>query len=199
MKHFSVNEQETNRDSEGCMVWLREQTLREVYLKPFEIIVKEAKTTAMMSSFTRLGKTWCGGDYYLLTQVLRKEWGFVGEVVTDYNLLRYMNVNQMIRAGGDLVLNQSGKSPSLKNVDATQATCIYNATHNILYTIANSNAMNSEIVGYRMADWKMLLIIVDCVVAGLLVVWGAIVITLTLRKKPTPSIDGGDKNSETKA
>ncbi len=199
VKHFSVNEQETNRDSEGCMVWLREQTLREVYLKPFEIIVKEAKTTAMMSSFTRLGKTWCGGDYYLLTQVLRKEWGFVGEVVTDYNLLRYMNVNQMIRAGGDLVLNQSGKSPSLKNVDATQATCIYNATHNILYTIANSNAMNSEIVGYRMADWKMLLIIVDCVVAGLLVVWGAIVITLTLRKKPTPSIDGGDKNSETKA
>lgn len=183
VKHFAGNEQETNRDSNGCMSWIDEQTFREIYLKPFEIIVKEGKTTAMMSSFNRLGKTWAGGSYALLTSVLRKEWGFVGEVVTDYNLLRYMSTEQMIRAGGDLVLNQEGKNPKTDDTSATQVTCIRNAAHNILYTVANSCAMNVDIIGYSMSNWKIMTIVIDCVILAGMAIWGGIVITLTLRKK----------------
>lgn len=188
VKHFAANEQETNRDSEGCMSWVDEQTLREIYLKPFEIIVKEGKTTAMMSSFTRIGKTWAGGNYALLTTVLRNEWGFRGEVVTDYNLSRYMNVNQMIRAGGDLVLNQEGKNPSTKDTSATQVTCIRNAAHNILYTVANSCAINSEVLGYRISDWKVLLIVIDCSLVAAFAIWAVILIVLSKKKQQKPVI-----------
>ncbi len=189
VKHFAINEQETNRDTEGCLNWLDEQTMREIYLKPFEMIVKQGKTTAMMSSFTRIGTVWAGGNYNLLTGILRKEWGFRGEVVTDYNLSRYMNQNQMIRAGGDLVLNQEGKNPSLKDTSATQVTAIRNATHNILYTVCNSCATNSEITGYRMSDWKIFMIVIDCVLAGGMLIYGAIVLFLTFHKKDNPDTE----------
>jgi beta-glucosidase len=182
VKHFVANDQETNRDTNGCIVWLNEQALREIYLKPFEMVVKTGQTTAMMSSFNRLGTTWAGGSYPLLTTILRNEWGFEGEVVTDYNLVRYMNVDQMIRAGGDLVLNQGNKAPSTTNLTATQVSCIRRATHNILYTIANSNAMNSEVTGYRMALWRVILILVDSLVALALVVWGFLVIFFAVKK-----------------
>lgn len=188
VKHFAGNEQETNRDSNGCLSWIDEQTFREIYLKPFEIIVKEGKTTAMMSSFNRIGVTWAGGSYPLLTTVLRNEWGFKGEVVTDYNLLRYMNPNQMIRAGGDLVLNQEGKNPSTKDTSATQVTCIRNATHNILYTVANSCAVNAEIIGYQMSDWKVTLIVIDCSIFACMIVWAIILIILDKKKKDKPQI-----------
>lgn len=181
VKHFAGNEQETDREQNGCSSWIDEQTFREIYLKPFEIIVKKGKTTAMMSSFNRLGKTWAGGSYKLLTTVLRNEWGFRGEVVTDYNLYRYMNANQMIRAGGDLVLNQEGKNPSLKDTSATQITCMRNATHNILYTIANSNAMNAEVLGYKMSNWRIMMIVIDSVLVFSMLVWGGIVITLVIK------------------
>lgn len=183
VKHFAGNEQETNRDSNGCSSWIDEQTFREIYLKPFEIIVKKGKTTAMMSSFNRLGKTWAGGNYALLTQVLRNEWGFRGEVVTDYNLSRYMNVNQMIRAGGDLCLNQEGKNPSTKDTSATQVTAMRKSTHNILYTIANSNAMEAEVLGYTLSTWRIVLIIVDVCIVAAMAIWGGLVIFFGLRKK----------------
>ena len=76
VKHFAVNEQETSRS--GVATWVDEQTLREIYLKPFEYTVKEGKATGMMSSFNRIGTVWAGGDYRLLTEVLRDEWGFRG-------------------------------------------------------------------------------------------------------------------------
>ena len=196
VKHFAANDQETNRDSEGCLVWMDEQTMREIYLKPFEMIVKEGETTAMMSSFNRLGKTWAGGSYALLTSVLRKEWGFKGEVVTDYNLLRYMNVNQMIRAGGDLVLNQGNKAPTVKDADATQATAIYNSTHNILYTIANSNAMNAEILGYLLPKWQVVMFAVDYSLLGLMVIWGvAVTVSVFYKKKQKPDYESAKKEN----
>ena len=78
VKHFAVNDQETDREYNGILVWANEQSMREIYLYPFEIAVKEGGATGMMSSFNRLGMKWAGGSYALLTQVLRDEWGFHG-------------------------------------------------------------------------------------------------------------------------
>ena len=86
MKHFVLNDQETNRDTGGLITWADEQTLREIYMKPFQMIVQQGGTHALMSSFNRIGTTWAGGSYALLTNVLRKEWGFQGMIVSDYNL-----------------------------------------------------------------------------------------------------------------
>lgn len=111
VKHFTVNDQETNRDTNGLITWVNEQALREIYLKPFELAVTEGHTSAMMSSFNRIGTVWAGGSYELLTDVLRNEWGFVGMVITDYNTNGYMYADQMIRAGGDLNLIQDKQPP----------------------------------------------------------------------------------------
>lgn len=135
VKHFALNDQETNRSNNGILTWCNEQAMREIYLRAFEITVKEGETTAMMSSFNRIGKTWAGGSYELLTEVLRNEWGFKGMVITDYNYATpYMDVNQMIRAGGDLNLSQANL-PSAENT-ATQVSALRRATKNILYTVS---------------------------------------------------------------
>ena len=81
-KHFALNDQETNRS--GVCVWSNEQAMRELYLKPFEICVKNSNITATMSSFNYIGNVWAGGNYELQTTLLRDEWGFDGLVTTDW-------------------------------------------------------------------------------------------------------------------
>lgn len=192
VKHFVLNDQETCRDADGLITWADEQTLREIYLKPFRMIVEDGKTTAMMSSFNRIGTEWAGGSYALLTEVLRKEWGFKGMVVSDYNLGNaYMHPDQMIRAGGDLNLSQDYKPSSEATrsgmSDKLQTAALRKATKNILYTIANSNAMNGMgkgvVWGTAMAWWKIWLIIAN---VGLVVLlgglWGFLKIFFTRRK-----------------
>ncbi len=178
LKHFVMNDQETNRDTNGIAVWANEQTMRELYFLPFEKAVKDGGTTAMMSSFNRIGFTWAGGNHTLLTKLLRDEWGFKGMVITDYNLQQYMNVDQMIRAGGDVNLSQS---KSLKNYDtATSVTAIRKAAKNILYTVANSNAMNGmgegNVWAYAAPVWFIAMWVVFAVLAAGFVAWGAAVI-----------------------
>lgn len=161
LKHFALNEQETKRDDTGLITWANEQAMREIYFKPFEISVKEGKTTAMMSSFNRIGTVWTGGSYDLLTNLLRKEWGFNGMVITDFNLKSYMNTDQMIRAGGDINLS-GGKAPT-ESTSSTSVTSIRRACKNILYTVANSCAMNGYgdgiVWAYRQPWWLTWLII----------------------------------------
>lgn len=163
VKHFALNDQETDRDSNGLITWVSEQAMREIYLKPFQIIVEDGKTTAMMSSFNRIGTTWAGGSYELLTNVLRKEWGFKGMVITDYakGYGQYMDENQMIRAGGDLVLFQDQMPEHGSNASATQISLMRQATKNILYTVAGSNAMNGigegVVYEYAMPYWQIAL------------------------------------------
>ncbi|MCF0228258.1 MAG: glycoside hydrolase family 3 protein [Parasporobacterium sp.] len=187
VKHFAVNDQETHRSANGISVWTTEQAMRELYLKPFRIAVQDGESLGIMTSFNRLGITWAGGSYSLLTGVLREEWGFEGMVITDFNTdnTTYMNVDQMIRAGGDLDLAQD-KEPSLVSkkgedrLTPTQATLIRQAVHNILYVIANSNAMNgygSDVsVSYGLAPWQQVNIYIDIVILLLLALWGFIVI-----------------------
>ena len=83
MKHFALNDQETKRTEMLC-TWTNEQAMREIYLKPFEMSVKEGGAQAVMSSFNYIGNTYAGADSALLQTVLRGEWGFKGFVLTDY-------------------------------------------------------------------------------------------------------------------
>lgn len=100
-KHFVVYDQDSMRD--GCYIWMTEQTLREIYLKPFQIIIQKGGCTGIMSAYNRIGAVWAGGSTALLTDLLREEWGYTGVVITDYSdHHQYMNGDQAIRAGGDL-------------------------------------------------------------------------------------------------
>ena len=108
VKHFVANEQETHRSIGGDLSWLSEQALREIYLKPFEYTVKLGETRGIMTSFNRIGTRWTGGDYRLLTEILRNEWGFNGLVICDFNTIpQYMIPRMMFYAGGSLILRRS--------------------------------------------------------------------------------------------
>ena len=140
-KHFAVNDQETNRDSGGLLTWVNEQAMREIYLKGFEVAVKEGGTRGVMSSFNRLGATNAAESPELLTAVLRGEWGFQGTVITDCILqLSYVNIDRAIRAGNDLILSLMGiQSPTDQTTGtATGRQALRTACHNILYASANS-------------------------------------------------------------
>ncbi len=188
MKHFAVNDQETDRDANGLITWVNEQALREIYLKPFELAVKEGKTTAIMSSFNRIGTVWAGGSYELLTEVLRDEWCFRGMVITDYNTNDYMYADQMIRAGGDLNLIQD-KQPSAsgKIVTASHQAAVRRATKNILYTVVNSNAMNGMgagiVYGYALPYWTLFMIGTDCALVVALGLWGFFSVRRSLKRE----------------
>lgn len=146
IKHFALNDQETNR-CDKVLTWSTEQAMREIYLKPFELCVKEGNATAVMSSFNFIGPVWGGGCSQLLQEVLRGEWGFRGMVITDYfGYYGYMDANQAIATGNDLMLATfPEEGTSLKpSQTATGHQNMRRASHNILYTIANSNAVYSQ-------------------------------------------------------
>ena len=138
-KHFVLNDQDENRLH--LSVWTNEQAMREIYLKPFEITVKEGKTTAIMSSYSYLGTVWAGASRALITDVLRGEWGFTGMVVTDSAManIDWMDPNLAIRSGNDMMLCLMGAS--LDSSSNTAQIAMREACHNILYTQANSAAM----------------------------------------------------------
>lgn len=223
VKHFAVNDQESyarnlnagaslefslggpngyELKGNDCILltWANEQTLREIYLKSFEIVFKEAKTdlkylddngnvqtiknfraaTATMTSFNCIGDTWAGGSYALITEVLRGEWGFEGFVLTDSVRTDFMYADQMMRAGGDACL----MSTEIDIYDLESATAIRNlqsTTKNLCYTVAHSNAMNGVAPGakitYGLAPWAIVLLIANILV-GLLVIGGVVWIVL---------------------
>lgn len=139
-KHMFLNDQETNRDSDGLLTWANEQSMREIYAKPFEITVKQGDVQAIMSSFNRLGTTVACHSWETCTGLLRNEWGFEGMVVTDWGV-GYMNVDACIRAGNDIKLKVESPSNSAGDVN-THNAALKRAAKNVLFTVANSNAMN---------------------------------------------------------
>lgn len=177
VKHFALNDQESYR-VQHLMTWADEQTIREVYLRPFEIAVKDATyeerfldgegttqtkaakaCTGIMSSFNYIGTEWAGGRRSLLTNVLRGEWGFRGMVVTDFNLYGYMDKSAALAAGNDLQLTYSAMSGAIPDTgSATTVSQMRLAMHNILYTVVNSNAVNGIAPGttirYGLAPWQ---------------------------------------------
>lgn len=199
LKHFALNDQETNRA--GISTFCTEQALRELYLKPFEIAVKgndnpdevaTAKadgitkyegTTGIMSSFNRIGTKWTGGDYRLMTEILRNEWGFKGLVICDYKTDPYMNARQMLYAGNDLILTSMGNLMwnDAKADNAQDVEVLRIAAKNILYTVANSNGVQTDIIGYNMEWWRALTIALDVIVPVGLAVWGFFAIRKALK------------------
>ena len=170
MKHFALNDQEGNRN---CMVatWSNEQAIREIYLKPFEMSVKDADCHAVMSSFNYIGNRWAGGCSELLQNVLRGEWGFLGFVETDYfGVYGYMTADQGVRNGSDLMLCTTGNDYNKVTVLTNSSKqAMRTAAKNILYTVVNSRAYEAENLNPGMAKWKIVLIGAD-VVAALLIV-----------------------------
>lgn len=184
MKHFALNEQENHR--QDLITWVDEQTLREIYLKPFEMAVKIADTHGMMSSFNRIGTKWTGGDYTLLTEVLRNEWGFRGTVISDYNTNTFMSVTEELYAGGDLSLQSGTMLLAEKKVPADNAaavTVLRNAAKNVLYTVNNTNIMGLKVLYYKMPIWQIIAITVMSVLGAIDIGLGAWALVCALKKK----------------
>lgn len=170
-KHFAVNDQESNRDSGGVATWVNEQAMREIYIKPFEIAVKEGGTRGIMSSFNRIGAVCAAEDPALLTTVLRNEWGFEGTVITDCIMqLSYINVDRAIAAGNDLMLALMGLQSPTSALTGTAAgrQALRKATHNILYTAANS--VGQDVSATPVPYWLYISVaVVDVILVGLCV------------------------------
>ena len=215
IKHFVLNDQETNRDDYGIATFAEEQAIREIYLKPFEMTIlnntveiyyNEAvkdesgnitgyveKTatvpaaTAVMTSFNRIGATWAGGHYNLITNVLRGEWGFNGFVLTDYEVGAgkgsYMDTLQSLAAGGDGKLKTVGME-ALLGFDLTKYTAYYgyarDAAHHILYTVVNSAGMTGYVHGVEFvpgfAYYKLILIAWDVFAAAAFVMLSTVLV-----------------------
>ena len=145
VKHFALNDQETNRM--GGAIFANEQTIRQLYLRPFEMSVRDSGATAMMASMNRIGSRWTGGHKGLMTNTLRGEWGFNGFVVTDqasYSVFAYEDLREGLEAGTDLWLNTDAGLWKLPDDDMTDGVIanMQRAAHNISYAISRSNAMN---------------------------------------------------------
>lgn len=135
MKHFAVSEEGINPDN--VKTWLTEQALREIYLKPFEIAVKEGGANAIMTAFNCIGAVWSGACDPMNNDILRGEWGFNGSLITDWAMGRdWMNGMLALRGGNDFMLDSN--EPFENN--ATTVTLARRATKNILYTFANTYA-----------------------------------------------------------
>ncbi len=139
---------------DGLSAWMSEQTAREVYLKGYQMAVEEGKATFAMGSFTRIGKTWCGGSYAINNAITRGEWGFDGAIVTDIVLYNAVNAYQLVMSGANMMLDAKvyglpggvflDEAEILAMDEAEQNTIIYamqQAVKQILYLVANSNAM----------------------------------------------------------
>ena len=230
IKHFALNDQETHRDERGIATFAEEQAIREIYLKPFEmtildntveifyneavldengeIVGYEKRTTtvpaatAVMTSFNRIGATWAGGHYGLITEVLREEWGFNGFVLTDYEVGSgkgsYMDTLQSLAAGGDGKLKTVGMD-ALFGFDISEHPAYQgygrDAAHHILYTVVNSAGMNGFVHGVEyvngFAYYKIILIVWD-VLAVPAMVWMGVILSKKipdLRKKEEESVE----------
>lgn len=203
IKHFALNDVESHREENGPCVWANEQAMRELYLKAFEIAIKEPvielkyldengtvqyKTMrgslGLMSSYNRIGSVWSGGCGQLLNGVLRDEWGFLGAVVTDYNCSLHMDVEQGVSNGNDMMLaNAATLLTSFADINnASTLKAMRQALKNAIYMHVNSNTVNGlsdgTTVEYGIAPWRLALYGVD----GVLVLAGAALIILGVRK-----------------
>ena len=143
MKHFALNDCEQDRI--GLGVWVNEQAAREVYLKAFQAPVEVGNANGVMIAYTRWGAVWSGGNYGLVTGILRNEWGCDGMVITDNVLTQYVNGPDGVLAGVsiyDAMMSfVTDTLPQYKN-DPVIVTAMREACHHNLYAIASSCGMN---------------------------------------------------------
>ena len=139
VKHFAFNELEAHRLYK-MNIWISEQAAREIYLKPFEMAVKEGGATGIMSSYMVINGQWTGGNYNLITGILRNEWGFKGAVVTDTDNIM-MTTDKMLTAGSDLLLAASYKKKISKDIYNTDEgiQAMKTVAHRVLWMIASAS------------------------------------------------------------
>lgn len=138
LKHLVLSEEGPN--PKGLNVWITEQNLRENYLKAFEIAVKVGGANSVMSSFNNLGGSWTGGNYALITDILRNEWGFKGTVITDWCVgTGDMTVERGIHGGNDIWLSPQPRCNSgLDESSVVSWTLARRSAKNLLYSICNT-------------------------------------------------------------
>ncbi len=165
IKHFAMY------DSNGKMVcaWSTEQAMREIYFKPFEISVKEGGATGVMASWAFIGNKWVGEMDSLMNTLLRDEWGFRGFVVTDFfrnNGHGFMNADMALANGVDAMLStyEGGPNQVTDKSAASNVQYMRTATHNILYTTANSWTYDEEHINGNTASWETTFYVVDAVI-----------------------------------
>ncbi|MCC8104273.1 MAG: hypothetical protein LIP11_19120, partial [Clostridiales bacterium] len=145
IKHFICNDQENGIYRDGVYLWMTEQTLRELYLTPFQIAIEDYGATGIMSSYSRLGAVWSGGSEALLTGILRDEWNFQGAVITDYSDHHaYMNGDQMLRAGGDLWMDGYGGAFQCETESNSFQQALRRAAKHVLYMYLNARVINRD-------------------------------------------------------
>lgn len=206
-KHMIGYDQESYRD--GLYCWMTEQTLRDVYLKPFKLAIDKGGLTGLMTAYGRIGAVWSGGSEALLTDLLRDEWDFKGAVLTDYaDHHNFMNGDQMIRAGGDLWMDgwQSNGSFKQEKTSAAFRRAERDAAHHVLYMILNAAYINSNYdpsadgITISRSDvnggwWLPVLIVGDILIVGgaaTLVVFGI----LRKDKKKTAEAEGTSEDGQ---
>jgi beta-glucosidase len=214
IKHFALNDEESyNNDRSRTSIWVNEQAMREIYLKSFEIAVKNSKmtikyisdnkgtvstkvmrgATGIMNCMNYLGYTWGGASYALNTQLLRNEWGFQGMVITDMVMNAGSNsVDSALRAGSDTWMAWGNAFTTLihDKSSATGVTVIRRAVKNMCYAIANSRAMDGiapgTIITYKTSPWKIGLAAANVVVYSFIIFMIVVMVRRTRDSKKHP-------------
>lgn len=198
MKHYVLNDQETNRQKNGYCAWVNEQAFREVYVRGWELYIKEAKmtikyyatgengelinrleekemsaATGIMTAYNRVGATYAGASLSI-NGILRDEFGFTGTAITDAGGEKntYMTTDFLLRRGGDLTLTNNGSEPLYDTSSPTAVYWLKMACKHILFNKANSNCVQGIAPGdsiyYDMAPWRI----------GMYAAWGVIGISV---------------------
>lgn len=171
LKHFALNDQETNRTN-MLLTWSNEQAIREIYLKPFEMAVKQGGAKAIMSAFNYIGTEPAGASDALLNTVLRDEWGFRGFVLTDYfGVYGYQDADRMIRNGNDcmLVAYDTETNHVTDTTSATSIQAMRTSLKNIMYTVVNSRTYEPENMKEGLMLWQVAAIVLDILLGGLVI------------------------------
>ena len=166
IKHFALYE----GNAKMVSVWSNEQAIREIYLKPFEISVKQGGANAVMVSWSFLGDKWTGESSNLMNTVLREEWGFRGMALTDFfrnNGHGFMNADAALANGVDAMLSTfNGEENNVANPEhPTSVLQMRNACKNVMYTVVSSWAYDGEHEETGMENWKKAGIGIDIVIA----------------------------------
>ena len=166
IKHFALYE----GNAKMVSVWSNEQAIREIYLKPFEISVKQGGANAVMVSWSFLGDKWTGESSNLMNTVLRDEWGFRGMALTDFfrnNGHGFMNADAALANGVDAMLSTfNGEENNVANPEHPTAVLqMRNACKNVMYTVVSSWAYDGEYEETGMENWKKAGIGIDIVIA----------------------------------
>ncbi len=199
IKHYALNDNET-----GCRcigTWANEQSIREIYLKPFQMAVEDGDAHAVMNSFARVGAVWSGAHYGMQTEVLRNEWGFDGFALTDFSgnavfaqygiMMKSYDVAWGLLAGTDSWDASASQWKddllTLYRNDPDICQALRQSAHRVLYTVANSNAMNGLDSNVRIVGvtpwWQMALYILIGLCAVGTVFCGYKLVMAVLKKK----------------